>query len=97
MFSIVILLVQSKWKEKPTLLFFLTWAPNSVMTLTVQYFSCLLGPAARWDLTDPDVPGSGTAGSCAALCGAPPWGGARRGPGPCAVAQWLPPAGLLRG
>ena len=60
-------------------------------------FSCLLGPAAGWDLTDPDVPGSGTAGSCAALCGAPPWGGARRGPGPCAVAQWLPPAGLLRG
>lgn len=29
-------------------------------------FSCLLGQAARWDLTDPDVPGTGTAGSCEA-------------------------------
>ena len=60
-------------------------------------FSCLLGQAARWDLTDPDVPGTGTAGSCEALRGTPPWGGSRWGPGPCAVAQWLPPAGLFRG
>lgn len=50
------------------------------------FLSCLPGQAARWELTDPDIPGTGTAGSCEALCGAPPWGGARRGPGSCAVA-----------
>lgn len=56
-----------------------------------------LGQAARRDFADPDVPGPGTAGSCEALCGAPPRRRTWRGPGPRAVAQWLPPAGLLRG
>lgn len=87
----VMLPLRSERKEEPRCSALPSWVPPSVT------LSCPPGPAARRDLADPDVPGAGAAGSCQAVCGAPPRGGARRGPGPCAAAQRLPPAGLLRG
>lgn len=57
--QIVTILVHSERKEDPALFSFsLTRVPYSVLTLTILYLTFSLGQAARWDVTDPDVPGA---------------------------------------